>query len=101
MEVCSAAPARMFGLAGRKGVVAAGGDADLVVYDPTAEHTISAVDPPHGRRLLGLRGAARCAAGRDVVLSRGRVVVDNGEFTGERGWGRFLRRDRADYARLA
>ena len=42
VEVCSAAPARMFGLAGRKGVVAPGADADLVVYDPARTHTISA-----------------------------------------------------------
>ena len=41
VEVCSAAPARMFGLAGVKGVVAAGADADLVVYDPARKHTIS------------------------------------------------------------
>src|SRR6185503_18095116 len=42
VEVCSAAPARIFGLAGRKGVVAPGADADLVVYDPGKRHTISA-----------------------------------------------------------
>src|SRR3954447_15389675 len=42
VEVLSAAPARMFGLAGVKGVVAAGADADLVVYDPARQHTISA-----------------------------------------------------------
>ena len=40
VEIISAAPARMFGLAGRKGVVAAGADADLVVYDPERQHTI-------------------------------------------------------------
>ena len=42
VEVCSAAPARMFGLAGVKGVVAPGADADLVVYDPARKHKISA-----------------------------------------------------------
>ena len=94
VDVLSAAPARMFGLAGRKGVVAAGADADLVVYDPARKHTISAkthhMDVDYscyeGREVTG---------GSDVVLSRGRVVVDNGEWKGEKGWGRFLKRKSA------
>ena len=91
IEVCSAAPARMFGMAGRKGVVAAGADADLVIYDPNRRHTISArthhmnVDYScyEGRTVQG---------GSDVVLSRGKVIVENGRYTGSRGDGRFLRR---------
>jgi dihydropyrimidinase len=94
VEVISAAPARMFGLAGRKGVVAPGADADIVVYDPARKHTISAkthhMDVDYscyeGREVQG---------GSDVVLSRGRVVVENGEWKGEKGWGRFLRRSTA------
>ncbi len=54
VEIISAAPARMFGMAGRKGVVAPGADADVVVYDPQRRHTISANDAPHGRGLLVL-----------------------------------------------
>ncbi|HWH36392.1 MAG TPA: dihydropyrimidinase [Candidatus Limnocylindrales bacterium] len=97
VEIVSAAPARMFGLAGRKGVVAPGADADLVVYDPSRRHTISAkthhMDVDYscyeGREVQG---------GSDVVLSRGRVVVENGEWHGEKGWGRFLKRTTArDY----
>jgi dihydropyrimidinase len=94
VEVLSAAPARMFGLAGRKGIVAAGADADLVVYDPARRHTISAqthhMDVDYscyeGRQVTG---------GSDVVLSRGRVVVENGEWKGASGWGQFLRRKTA------
>jgi dihydropyrimidinase len=94
VEVLSAAPARMFGLAGVKGVVAAGADADLVVYDPARKHTISAkthhMDVDYscyeGRSVTG---------GSDVVLSRGRVIVENGEWKGERGWGKFLKRKTA------
>ena len=74
----SAAPARMFGLAGRKGVVAAGADADLVIYDPNRRHTISAkthhMDVDYscyeGREVQG---------GSDIVLSRGKVIVEAGE----------------------
>ena len=72
----------MFGLAGVKGVVAAGADADLVVYDPAREHTISAkthhMDVDYscyeGRSVQG---------GSDIVLSRGSVIVRDGKFTGE------------------
>jgi dihydropyrimidinase len=97
VEICSSAPARMFGLAGRKGVVAAGADADLVIYDPTRQHTISAqthhMDVDYsayeGRQVVG---------GSDVVLSRGKVIVENGLYTGTRGDGRFLKRSVArDY----
>ena len=91
VEVCSAAPARMFGLAGRKGVVAVGADADLVVYDPNRAHTISAsthhMDVDYscyeGRRVTGAS---------EVVLSRGKVIVENGSYTGTKGDGRFLKR---------
>jgi dihydropyrimidinase len=94
VEIISAAPAKMFGLAGRKGVVAAGADADLVVYDPKRQHTISAtthhMDVDYscyeGRPVTG---------GSDVVLSRGRVVVENGQWKGEKGWGKFLKRSTA------
>jgi dihydropyrimidinase len=94
VEIISAAPARMFGLAGRKGVVATGADADLVVYDPKRKHTISArshhMDVDYscyeGRMVTG---------GSDVVLSRGRVVVENGQWKGEKGWGKFLKRKTA------
>jgi dihydropyrimidinase len=91
VEITSAAPARLFGLAGRKGVVAVGADADLVVYDPQRRHTISAathhMDVDYscyeGRTVQG---------GSDVVLSRGRVVIEDGRYVGSKGHGRFLRR---------
>ncbi|HEX8939395.1 MAG TPA: dihydropyrimidinase [Candidatus Limnocylindrales bacterium] len=91
VEICSAAPARMFGMAGRKGVVAPGADADLVVYDPARRHTISArthhMDVDYscyeGREVTG---------GSDIVISRGEVIVEDGEWKGRRGWGRFVKR---------
>jgi dihydropyrimidinase len=91
VEVISAAPARMFGLEGRKGVVAAGADADLVVYDPAAKHTISAqthhMDVDYscyeGREVTG---------NAEIVLSRGKVIVDGDEWLGAAGDGRFLKR---------
>jgi dihydropyrimidinase len=94
VEVCSAAPARMFGLAGVKGVVAPGADADLVVYDPERKHTISA-SSHHMDVDYSVYEGRSVTGGSDVVLSRGRVIVDYGEWKGEKGWGKFLRRKTA------
>ncbi|HVM29467.1 MAG TPA: dihydropyrimidinase [Candidatus Limnocylindrales bacterium] len=91
VEIISAAPARMFGLAGKKGVVAAGADADLVVYDPNRKHTISA-ETHHMDVDYSCYEGREVQGGSDVVLSRGRVIVENGEWKGEKGWGRFLKR---------
>ncbi len=98
VEVISANPAKMFGLYPRKGVVAVGADADVVVYDPNRKHTISAkthhMDVDYscyeGREVQG---------GSDVVISRGRIVVKDGEFLGKAGDGEFLKRETAHWVR--
>jgi dihydropyrimidinase len=99
VEIISTAPAKLFGMYPRKGSVSVGADADLVVYDPNRRHTISArthhMDVDYscyeGREVQG---------GSDVVLSRGSVIVRHGEFTGRKGYGRFIKRAAADFARL-
>jgi dihydropyrimidinase len=98
VDIISTAPAKLFGLYPRKGAVAVGSDADLVIYDPAARHTISAkthhMDVDYscyeGREVVGRS---------DVVMSRGTVVVRDGAFTGRKGWGQFLKRAPADYVR--
>ena len=100
VEITSTAPAKLFGMYPRKGAITVGADADVVVYDPKREHTISAkthhMDVDYscyeGRSVRG---------GADVVLSRGYVVVRNGEFTGRKGAGNFVKRAAADFARMA
>jgi dihydropyrimidinase len=100
VEIISTAPARLFGMYPRKGTVSVGADADLVVYDPNRRRTISAathhMDVDYscyeGREVQGAS---------EVVLSRGSVTVRNGEFTGKKGAGRFIKRSTADVARLA
>ncbi len=100
VEIISTAPARLFGMHPRKGSVAVGADADLVVYDPNAKHTISA--KTHHMNVDYSCYEGREVQGRsDVVLSRGSVIVKDGEFTGRKGHGKFLKRATADFARMA
>jgi len=91
VEVLSAAPARLFGLEGRKGVVAPGADADLVIYDPDRRHTISAKTHHMNVDYSCYEGRV-VQGGSDVVLSRGEVIVEGGEWLGAKGRGKFLPR---------
>src|SRR5688572_22639919 len=91
VEVCSAAPARMFGLAGRKGVIAPGADADIVVYDPERRHVLSAATH-HMNVDYSCYEGREVQGGSDIVLVRGKVIVEDGAYTGTRGDGRYLAR---------
>jgi dihydropyrimidinase len=95
VEVISAAPARMFGLP-QKGAVGVGLDADLVVYDPRRKHTISAATH-HMNVDYSCYEGLEVTGGADVVLSRGKIVVDGDEWLGARGDGQFLKRQRSAY----
>ncbi|WP_191892543.1 amidohydrolase family protein, partial [Streptomyces griseoaurantiacus] len=96
VEVTSTTPARMFGLYPRKGVIAPGSDADIVVYDPTARQTLSASTHHMNVDYSAYEGME--VTGRvETVLSRGRVVVDRGEYHGSPGHGRFLDRALCQY----
>jgi dihydropyrimidinase len=91
VDIISAAPARMFGLEGRKGVVAPGADADLVVYDPARTRTISA-SSHHMDVDYSCYEGWEVTGAADVVLSRGKVIVDGDEWLGAAGDGRFVKR---------
>ena len=75
VEVNAATPARMFGLYPRKGALAPGSDADIVLYDPAATHTISAATHHMSVDYSAYEGKA-IKGGVDTVLSRGRVIID-------------------------
>jgi len=96
-EVLSAAPARMFGLP-QKGAVAVGLDADLVIYDPARKHTISAATH-HMAVDYSCYEGMEVTGGADVVLSRGKIIVDGDEWLGAKGDGRFLKRQTSAYLR--
>jgi dihydropyrimidinase len=91
VELTSTTPARLFGMYPKKGEIAPGSDADLVLWDPNAAHTISA--RTHHMRVdysmfegFQVRGNAR------TVLSRGEIIVDGGRFLGKPGRGNYLKR---------
>ncbi len=91
VELTSTSPARIFGLFPRKGTIAPGSDADIVIFDPMKKTTLSArthhmrvdYNPYEGREVTGAT---------ETVLSRGHVIIDRGRFVGRVGAGQFLRR---------
>jgi len=92
VELTSASPAKIFGLFPRKGTIAPGSDADIVIFDPNRSTTLSAgtlhmkvdYNPYEGRTVQGVS---------ELVISRGRVIVENGKFIGRAGDGAFLKRN--------
>src|SRR5579863_10372549 len=91
VELVSTAPAKLFGLYPRKGTIAVGSDADLVIFDPNREETISA--KTHHMRVdysmfegIHVKGMPR------QVLVGGQLTIDNGKFVGRAGQGKFLKR---------
>lgn len=91
VDLVATAPAKMFGLFPRKGTIAVGSDADLVVFDPEAERVISA-ETHHMKVDYNLYEGRKVKGAANVVMQRGRVLVENGKFLGRAGEGSFLRR---------
>jgi dihydropyrimidinase len=92
VQLVSTAPAKLFGLYPRKGTVAVGSDADLIVFDPNEEQIIS-VKTHHMRVDYSMFEGTRVKGVTKTVLSRGRMIIDNGRFTGKAGAGEFLKRE--------
>lgn len=91
VELCSTAPAKIFGLFPRKGTISPGADADVVIFDPNKTQTLSYktlhmnadYNPYEGRTVQGV-----C----ETVFCRGKKLVDNGQWVGQEFKGSFLRR---------
>jgi dihydropyrimidinase len=96
VEVASATPARMFGLYPRKGIIAPGADADIVVYDPNARQTLS-VETHHMNVDYSAYEGMSITGKVETVLSRGSVVIADGAFHGREGHGRFQSRELSQY----
>src|SRR5258706_468587 len=91
VELTATSPAKIFGLFPRKGTIAPGSDADIVIFDPEKKVRLSAktlhmkvdYNPYEGREVTGAT---------DTVISRGRVIIDKGKFVGRAGSGSFIKR---------
>jgi dihydropyrimidinase len=91
VDLTSTSPAKIFGLFPRKGTIAPGSDADIVIFDPNRTTTLGAktlhmkvdYNPYEGRQVTGVT---------ETVLSRGKVIIDQGRFVGRAGAGSFLKR---------
>src|SRR6202050_4419924 len=92
VELVSTAPARIFGMYPKKGVLAAGSDADLVLWDPAEDYTISA-KTHHMRVDYSMFEGFRVRGNARDVYSRGELIVSGGEFIGKPGRGKYLRRE--------
>src|SRR5450631_260421 len=91
VEITSTTPARIFGMYPRKGEIAPGSDADLVIWDPAALYTISAATH-HMRVDYSMFEGYEVSGNARTVLSRGEVIVDGGQFLGKPGRGNYLKR---------
>jgi dihydropyrimidinase len=91
VELLSTNPAKLFGLYPRKGTIAVGSDADIVVFDPEKKVTISA-SRHHSRVDYNLYEGTEVTGSPDVVLLRGNVLVENDELVASPGIGQFVAR---------
>src|ERR671919_159364 len=91
VELLCTNPAKLFGLYPRKGTVAVGSDADIVVFDPEKRVTISA-DGQHSKTDYNLYEGTEVVGDVETVLLRGHVIVEDGEVVGKPGIGQFVRR---------
>jgi dihydropyrimidinase len=92
VELCSTTPAKMFGLYPRKGTIAAGSDADVVIWDPEKEYTISA-HTHHMCTDYSMFEGKKMKGNAETVFSRGEVIVKDNKFLGKAGRGKFVKRD--------
>ena len=91
VKYACANPARVAGLYPKKGVIEAGADADLVILDPEKEWTMT-TEKLHGNADYTCYEGMKIKGAVKRVLLRGKTVALNGQFTGERGGGQYLRR---------
>ncbi len=97
VELVSTTPAKLFGLYPRKGTIAVGSDADLVIFDPNETQVISA-KTHHMRVDYSMFEGIQITGVPKTVLSRGLAVIDSGKFVGRPGAGQFVRRQ--SYSRV-
>jgi dihydropyrimidinase len=91
VEINSTAPAKIFGMYPKKGSVSVGSDADIVIWDPNAEHILSA-ESHHMNVDYSMYEGMKIKGAAEKVLSRGNIIIENQEFSGNPGRGNFIKR---------
>jgi len=94
VELTSTAAAKTFGLFPKKGTIAVGSDADIVIFDPHRKETISINNActHHMRVDYNAYEGFEVTGFTETVLSRGKIIIDKCEYVGKKGDGRFLKR---------
>ena len=96
IEMCCTAPAKMMGMYPKKGTIAVGSDADIVIYDPQTPFVYGA-DTIHGNIDYTAYDGMEITGKVDTVLSRGMVIVENDAYVGTKGHGQYLKRGMNQY----
>jgi dihydropyrimidinase len=97
VEVTSTTPARMFGMYGKKGVLQPGADGDVVVYDPNGHTSIGIEKTHHMNMDYSAYEGYEVDGHVDTVISRGKVVIDDNQYLGAKGDGKFVKRGLSQY----
>lgn len=93
VEVACTSPAKIFGMFPRKGTIAVGSDADIVIFDPNEQHVLSAKTHHMNVDYSGYEGWELTGKVKTVLL-RGKIAIDNGQCRIPRGYGKFIRRNK-------
>ena len=97
VELTSTTPARMFGMYGKKGVIQPGADGDVVIYDPNGHTSIGVGKTHHMNMDYSAWEGFEIDGHVDTVLSRGKVIVDDNEYLGTKGDGKYFKRGLSQY----
>ena len=93
VEVTSTNPAKIFGMFPKKGTIAVGSDADIILIDPNTKHTLSS-STHHMKVDYSAYEGWELTGKVKTVLLRGKVVIENGKCLVEKGYGKFIRRNK-------
>jgi dihydropyrimidinase len=96
VELTATNPAKIFGMYPKKGTIAVGSDADVVIFDPNKKHTISK-DSHHMNVDFSNYEGWEVTGKTETVLLRGNVAIENGKCHAEPGSGQFVKRDKTSY----
>ena len=89
VELMAEKPAKIFGIYPRKGVLQAGADADVLIFDPTREHEVRGMTQ-HTKTDYTMYEGRRCLGAPELVMQRGEVLLENGELLVTKGRAQFL-----------